>query len=72
MAWFRRSRRRFTLGRFVPPEDPPPASMDELLEEGELISAAAVRLAIKNLIITGSLRDELAFDSDRYTAAVAD
>lgn len=46
--------------------------MDELLEEGELISAAAVRLAIKNLIITGSLRDELAFDSDRYTAAVAD
>ena len=70
MAWFRRSRRRFTLGKFVPPNDPPPASMDDLLDEGELISAAAVRLAIKNLIITGSLRDELAFDSGRYTAAV--
>ena len=54
------------------PDDPPPASMDDLLEEGELISAAAVRLAIKNLIITGSLRDDLSYDSDRYTAAVAD
>ncbi|MCU1412257.1 MAG: hypothetical protein JWR04_2964 [Rhodoglobus sp.] len=46
--------------------------MDELLEEGVLISAAAVRLAIKNRIITGSLRDDLDFDQARYVAAVAD
>jgi hypothetical protein len=46
--------------------------MDELLDEGELISAAAVRLAVKNLIITGSLRDQLAFDEARYSARVAD
>jgi len=46
--------------------------MDELLEEGVLISAAAVRLAIKNRIITGSLRDDLDFDQERYVAAVAD
>ena len=72
MAWFRRSRRRFTLGKFVEPEDRPLAGMDDLLDEGELISAAAVRLAVKNLIITGSLRDELAYDNDRYVAAVSE
>ena len=72
MAWLRRSRRRFTLGKFVAPADLSPASIDELLDEGELISAAAVRLAIKNRIILGSLRDDLAFDEPRYAAAVAD
>ncbi len=72
MAWFRRSRRRFSLGTFVEPEDRPPASIEDLLEEGELLSAAAVRLAIKNRIITGSLRDELNFDEGRYVAAVAE
>lgn len=71
MAWFRRTR-RVDLGKFVAPEARPPASMDELLDEGELISASAVRLAIKNRIITGSLRDDLAFDESRYVAAVAD
>ena len=72
MAWLRRSRRPKFLGSFVAPEAIPPASIDELVEEGELISAAAVRLAVKNLIITGSLRDELPFDEERYRAAVAD
>lgn len=72
MAWFRKSRRRLDLGHFVAPEPLPLASFDELLEEGELLSAAAVRLAVKNHIITGSLRDELAFEEGRYVAAVAD
>lgn len=72
MAWFRRSRRRIDLGRFVAPAERPPASVDDLLEEGELLAASAVRLAVKNRIITGSLRDELAFDEARYVAAVAD
>lgn len=73
MAWFRRSRRRrFTLGEFVEPEDRPLASIDDLLEEGVLLSGAAVRLAVKNRIITGSLRDELTFDESRYVAAVAE
>ena len=70
MAWFRRTR-RVDLGTFVAPEPRPPASMDDLLEEGELITAAAVRLAVKNRIITGILRDDLDFDGDRYVAAVA-
>lgn len=70
MAWFRRTR-RVDLGKFVAPEPRPPASMADLLEEGELISASAVRLAIKNRIITGSLRDDLSFDQARYVAAVA-
>ncbi|MBX3098362.1 MAG: hypothetical protein KF761_02175 [Salinibacterium sp.] len=72
MAWFRRSRRRINLGTFIAPADLPPASMDELLDEGELISTAAVRLAIKNRIIMGALRDDLSFDEPRYAAAVAD
>ena len=71
MAWFRRTR-RVDLGKFVAPEPRALASMDDLLEEGELISASAVRLAIKNRIINGSLRDDLAFDEARYVAAVAD
>jgi hypothetical protein len=45
--------------------------MDDLLDEGELISGAAVRLAIKNRIITGSLRDDVTFDEGTYAAAVA-
>jgi len=73
MAWFRKSRRRrLDLGRFVAPEALPPASLDDLVEEGELLAAVAVRLAVKNLIILGSLRDELAFDESRYVAAVGD
>ena len=71
MAWFRRSRRRRFLGSFVAPEALPQASLDELVEEGELISSAAVRLAVKNQIITGSLRDQLAFDEERYREAVS-
>jgi len=71
MAWFRRTR-RVDLGRFVAPESRPPASMDDLLEEGELITSAAVRLAVKNRIITGILRDDLDFDAARYVSAVAD
>jgi hypothetical protein len=46
--------------------------MDDLLDEGELISAAAVRLAVKNRMITGSLRDEVTFDRPTYIAAVAE
>ena len=72
MAWFRKSRRSLDLGRFVAPEALPETAMDELVEEGELLSASSVRLAIKNRIILGSLRDELDFDENRYIAAVAE
>lgn len=73
MAWFRRTRRgRVNLGKFVAPEAVAPVPVDELLDEGELLSAASVRLAVKNRIILGSLRDDLAFDESRYAAAVGD
>ena len=72
MAWFRKSRRSLDLGRFVAPEALPETAMDELVEEGELLSGASVRLAVKNRIILGSLRDELDFDADRYISAVAE
>ena len=72
MAWFRRSRRRIDLGRFVAPERLPEATIDDLVEEGELLAAVAVRLAVKNRIILGSLRDELDYDEGRYVSAVGD
>lgn len=72
MAWLRASRRRVNLGTFAAPKALPPASLDELVEEGELLSGAAARLAIKNLIILGSLRDGIPFDQSRYADAVGD
>lgn len=71
MAWFRKSR-RLDLGTFVPPEPLPEASLDDLVDEGELLSLASVRLAVKNLIILGSLRDRTDFDEERYVRAVGD
>lgn len=71
MAWYRKSR-RLDLGTFVAPEPLPEASLDELVEEGELLSLGSVRLAVKNLIILGSLRDRSDFDEERYVRAVGD
>lgn len=70
MALFRRN--RFTLGKFEPPELPPEPSLDELVEEGVLIAGSAVRLAVKNLVIVGSLRDHVDYDERVYVAAVRD
>ncbi len=70
MAWFRKPRRRVNLGKFVPPQALPLTPFDDLVDEGELVSAAAVRLAVKNLMIMSSLRDSLPFDEARYLAAV--
>jgi len=72
VAWFRRSRRSIDLGHFVAPERLPESAIDDLVEEGELLAAVAVRLAVKNRIILGSLRDELDYDEERYVSAVAD
>lgn len=63
-------RRRVNLGTFVAPEARPEASLDELVDEGVLIAAAGVRLAVKNLMILKSLRDGLDYDHERYVAAV--
>ena len=69
MAWFRR-KKTLDLGTFVAPEAVPPASFDDLIDEGVLISAAGVRLAVKNLMILKSLRDHADYDEARYEEAV--
>ena len=63
-------RRTINLGTFVAPETPPEASLDELVDEGVMIAAAGVRLAVKNLMILKSLRDGLDYDHERYVSAV--
>ena len=68
MAWFRRPR-RLNLGRFVEPEPLPESSIDDLVAESELLVGAAVRLAVKNLLILSSVRDGLDYDEERYVAA---
>ncbi len=68
MALFRRN--RFTLGRYQPAALRPEASLEELVDEGVLIAGAAVRLAVKNRVILGSLRDRVDYDERVYVAAV--
>ena len=54
------------------PEPLPEASIADLVEEGELIASSSVRLAVKNLIIMGSLSEGLDYDEQRYTQAARD
>lgn len=68
MRWFPR-RRRFTLGRYVAPE-PHEATIEEMVDDGVLIAGAAVRLAVKNLIILRSARDRADYSPERVAAAV--
>jgi hypothetical protein len=63
VAIFRR-RRRVDLGTYVPPEPRPPVPVEDLVDEGALIVAATVRMAVKNLIIVQALRDHIDFDAD--------
>jgi len=70
VALFRRN--RFTLGKFEPPDLLPEPSLDELVEEGVMIAGSAVRLAVKNLVIVGSLRDHVDYDERVYVDAVRD
>ncbi len=70
MALFRRN--RFTLGKFQPPDLLPEPGLDELVEEGVMIAGSAVRLAVKNLVIVGSLRDHVDYDERVYVDAVRD
>jgi len=63
MAWFRRRRRgRVDVGRYVAPESFPEPTVEELVEEGLLIAASAVRLAVANQLILRALRDRDDYD----------
>ena len=70
MRWFKRrgSRRsRLDLGTFVapPPVEPPP--VERIVADGSLIGESVVRLALRNRMIVGALRDQ----SDLDVAALA-
>jgi len=61
-----RSRRRAV----APPEEPTaePPSVDRMVDEGFLIALSAVRMAVKNDIIIGALREHVDYDPARYAA----
>jgi hypothetical protein len=65
-----RKRRKLDLGTYVAPEETPPTPLKDLVDEGVLIASAAVRLAVKNLMIVKSIRDSVDYDMVRYVSAV--
>lgn len=76
MALFSRQRRvgagrlgtgRFDVGRFVAPPAVPPPPIDRVIDEGFMISLSAVRMALKNRIILGALREDRRYDLDVYS-----
>jgi hypothetical protein len=69
MALFRR-RKRIDLGTYVAPEPKPLAALDDLVDEGAMIVASTVRMAVKNLIIVSALRDGRDFDPDAMLVEV--
>jgi hypothetical protein len=68
MAIWRKTRRPFP--RYEPPEEFTPPPLDTLVEEGELIALAGVRMRVKNQIILRTVRDGAAFDLDWGVEAV--
>lgn len=64
----RRKRRHFvgTLPATLPERE---FSVDRTVEEGLLIALSAIRMAIKNLVILGVLRERADFDPTKYVEA---
>jgi hypothetical protein len=61
MRW---RRRRVDLGTYQHPPVRPLPSIEAVLEEGLLIEASAVRMAVKNALIIAALRDHSDFDEE--------
>jgi len=55
MRW--RRRRRADVGTFKAPEAQPPATLDELVDDGLLIAESAARMTVKNEVILRALRE---------------
>ena len=70
MAWFRKRRSHLDLGTYMPQESPSDTPVVDLIDEAMLIAGAGVRLAVKNLIILRSLRDQVDYDEERVVEAV--
>ena len=67
MALFKRTA-RMKVGKFKPPPEREPASLERLVEEGLLIADSALRMTLKNAIIVAALRDRRALDRDALHA----
>lgn len=67
-----RRKGRPRLGRYEQTAAPPIAEVADVVEEGVLIAAAAVRMAVKNQAIVRTLRDRAAFEADWYAQTVRD
>jgi hypothetical protein len=52
------------VGTYKPLPQEPIAPIDRVVEEGVLITASSVRMAIKNKVIVGALRDDRKFDAE--------
>ncbi|TDW30369.1 hypothetical protein [Cryobacterium psychrophilum] len=65
-----RSSRRIVAPPEKPRVDVP--SVDRMADEGFLIALSAVRMAVKNDIIIGALRDHIDYDPARYAATARD
>jgi hypothetical protein len=63
MRW--RRRRRADVGTFKAPERLPPATLDELVEDGLLIAESAARMTVKNEVILRALRDRADYRAER-------
>jgi len=63
MRW--RRRRRADVGTFKAPERLPPATLDELVEDGLLIAESAARMTVKNEVILRALRDHADYRAER-------
>jgi hypothetical protein len=61
VGWLRKKRR--DVGKFVPPEERPPAPVEEVVEDALKIAYHGVRMAVKNRLIVDALRDGKPFDA---------
>lgn len=53
-----------SVGTYKPPPEEPIAPISRVVDEGVLITASSVRMAIKNKLIVGALRDDRKFDAE--------
>jgi len=70
MKLFRRTK-RVNVGTYTDPIPVPPPSIEAQIEDGVLVSLAAVRLAVTNRLIVRSLRDGQDYDEQRVRQRVS-
>ncbi|SEC50583.1 hypothetical protein SAMN04489806_3082 [Paramicrobacterium humi] len=70
MPFFSRLRprkRTRNVGKYVAPKEVRVAPIEQVVEEGVLIALSSVRMAVKNALIVGALRDDQPYDVEKLT-----